>query len=144
MLTRAPRVSQAEYEALAGFRYALRQFLRFSEEAGRVAGLKPQQYLALLTLRGFRGGKGLSIGELAERLQVRHHSAVGLVDRLASLGLVRREEGRDDRRRVYVKLTPRGSAKLLRVAMATRGELQRIRSRFQLLLRILKTDMRAK
>ncbi|HWW94729.1 MAG TPA: MarR family transcriptional regulator [Vicinamibacteria bacterium] len=144
MLTRAPRVSQAEYEALAGFRYALRQFLRFSEEAGRVAGLKPQQYLALLTLRGFRGGKGLSIGELAERLQVRHHSAVGLVDRLASLGLVRREEGRDDRRRVYVKLTPRGSAKLLRVAMANRGELQRIRSRFQLLLRILKTDMRAK
>jgi DNA-binding MarR family transcriptional regulator len=144
MLTRAPRVSQAEYEALAGFRYALRQFLRFSEEAGRVAGLKPQQYLALLTLRGFRGGKGLSIGELAERLQVRHHSAVGLVDRLASLGLVRREEGRDDRRRVYVKLTPRGSAKLQRVAMANRGELQRIRSRFQLLLRILKTDMRAK
>jgi DNA-binding MarR family transcriptional regulator len=144
MLTRAPRVSQAEYEALAGFRYALRQFLRYSEEAGRVAGLKPQQYLALLTLRGFRGGKGLSIGELAERLQVRHHSAVGLVDRLASLGLVRREEGRDDRRRVYVKLTPRGSAKLLRVAMANRGELQRIRSRFQLLLRILKTDMRAK
>ncbi|HXB54099.1 MAG TPA: MarR family transcriptional regulator [Vicinamibacteria bacterium] len=144
MLTRAPKVSQAEYEALAGFRYALRQFLRFSEEAGRVAGLKPQQYLALLTLRGFRGGKGLNIGELAERLQVRHHSAVGLVDRLASLGLVRREEGRDDRRRVYVKLTPRGNAKLLRVAMANRGELQRIRSRFQLLLRILKTDMPAK
>src|SRR5258708_6220502 len=141
MPTKAPRVSQAEYEALAGFRYALRQFLRFSEEAGRAAGLKPQQYLALLTLRGFRGAQGLSVGELAERLQVRHHSAVGLVDRLASLGLVRREEGRDDRRRVYVKLTPRGSAKLQRVAMANPGELQRRPSRFHLLLRILVTNL---
>jgi DNA-binding MarR family transcriptional regulator len=97
-----------------------------------------------LTLRGFRGGKGLSIGELAERLQVRHHSAVGLVDRLTSQGLVRREGGRDDRRRVYVRLTPRGTAKLLRVATANRGELQRIHSRFQLLLRILKTDLRSR
>src|SRR5258708_14110271 len=110
MPTKAPRVSQAEYEALAGFRYALRQFLRFSEEAGRAAGLKPQQYLALLTLRGFRGAQGLSVGELAERLQVRHHSAVGLVDRLASLGLVRRADGRRDPRRAYLKLAPPGGA----------------------------------
>jgi DNA-binding MarR family transcriptional regulator len=139
MQEKAPKVSQAEYEGLADFRYALRQFLRFSEEASRAAGLKPQQYLALLALKGFGRSKGLTIGELAERLQVRHHSTVGLVDRLVSLGLVRREMGQVDRRRVYVQLTQHGAAKLERVATANRGELHRISSRFRLLLRILKT-----
>jgi DNA-binding MarR family transcriptional regulator len=135
-----PKVTQAEFEALAGFRYALRQFLRSSEENARKAGLKPQQFLALLAVRGSGNRHRLSIGELAERLQVRHHSAVGLVDRLSALGLVRREASQEDRRRVYVRLTRKGAAKVGEVAAVNRGELRRIRSRFELLLRALQSS----
>ena len=101
-------VSQAEYETLAAFRYALRQFLHFSDTAAEAVGLTPQQHQALLAIKGFPGRDRVTIGELAERLQIRHHSAVGLVDRLVTQKLVAREAAADDRRQVYVRLTPAG------------------------------------
>jgi DNA-binding MarR family transcriptional regulator len=131
-------ITDAEYEALAGFRYALRRFLHFSEEAAREAGLEPQQHQALLAIRGFGGGSPVSVGDLAERLQVRHHSAVGLVDRLATLGLVRREPSAKDRRRVVLKLTAAGQRTLGRVAGAHRAELVRVGPRLESFLRMLR------
>src|SRR5262245_20272253 len=99
-------VRQAEYEALAAFRRALRAFLRFSETAAADAGLTPRQHQALLAIRGAPGRSAVGMGDLAASLGVRHHSAVGLVDRLASLRLVARRPGTSDRRRVFVALTP--------------------------------------
>ena len=127
-------MSKADYEALAAFRYALRQFLRFSEEAATSVGLTPQQHQALLAIKGFVGRDRATIGELAERLQIRHHSAVGLVDRLAALDLVTREHATDDRRQVYVALTARGAQVLEQLATAHREELRRIRPQLSLLL----------
>src|SRR5712691_6494937 len=96
-------VSPAEYETLAAFRHALARFLGFSEAAAAAAGLTPRQYQALLALNG--GGGTLTIGDIAERLQIHHHSAVGLVERLEALGLVKGTGDRDDRRRVHVAPT---------------------------------------
>ena len=138
MTKRGSRITDTEYEALAGFRYALRRFLRFSEDAARAAGLEPQQHQALLAIRGFGGGGPMSVGDLAERLQVRHHSAVGLLDRLVSLGLVRREPSPDDRRRVLLRLTPAGRRTLGRVSGAHRAELRRVGPRLESLLRMLR------
>ena len=120
------RLSKAEYEMLAAFRYALRRFLRFSEERVEAVGLTPQQYLALLAIKGFPGREVVSVGELAERLQIRHHSAVGLVDRLASQGLVAREQAAWDRRQVLVSLTTSGAAVLEKLASMHREELRRV------------------
>ena len=119
-------MSEAEYEALAAFRYSLRQFLRFSEEAARLAGITPQQYLALIAVRGFPGRGRVTVSELAERLQVRHHSAVGLIDRMVSQGLMVRQPDEDDRRQVFVTLTPRGAELLEPLAAAHRDQLQRL------------------
>ncbi len=120
------RVTKAEYVALAAFRHALRQFLRYSEEAAAAAGLTPQQHQALLALKGFPGRDEITIGELAERLQIRHHSAVELVDRLCSEGLVRRESSLLDRRQVRIELTARGVSFLERLSAAHKDELRRI------------------
>src|SRR2546425_9425912 len=96
-------VSVAEYRALAEFRYQIRRFLNISEQAARAAGLEPQQYLLLLALRGLPEGKQkATILTLAERLQLRHHSVVGLIDRLEKRGLVRRVQGKEDRRKVLI------------------------------------------
>jgi DNA-binding MarR family transcriptional regulator len=119
-------VSDEEYEMLASFRYAVRRFVSFSEEAARRTGLTPQQYQALLAIRGFPGRDQLTISELAERLKVRHHSVVGLVNRLASQGLIVRRPGVLDRRQVYVALTPRGAELLEKLAAAHRDQLKRI------------------
>ena len=135
-------VSKAEYEALAGFRYAIRQFLHFSEQAAQAVGLTAQQHQALLALRGFPGRDRATIGELAERLQIRHHSAVGLVDRLAAQGLVSREPATEDRRQVYVALTERGAAVLEQLSAAHREELRRAGPQMrQLLERIVSVAM---
>ena len=83
----AVALSQREYESLAEFRYALRQFLAFSKNAAARVGLAPQQHQALLVIKGFRGDGPPTIGDLAKRMAVRHHSAVGLVDRLVAAGL---------------------------------------------------------
>src|SRR5689334_2883021 len=94
------RVTAAEYRALAEFRYRVRCFLRFSEAAARSAGLAPQQHQLLLAVRGTRGNDAPTIGALAERLQLRHHSTVELVDRMEARGLVRRARRGGDRRQV--------------------------------------------
>jgi DNA-binding MarR family transcriptional regulator len=119
-------VSNAEYEALATFRYALRQFLSFSAQQAQAVGLTAQQHQALLAIRGSPERDRLVIGELADRLQIQHHSAVGLVDRLEAQGLVTREHAQADRRQVFVALTPQGVEVLGRLAAAHREELRRI------------------
>jgi DNA-binding MarR family transcriptional regulator len=119
-------ITKAEFETLAAFRHAVRQFLRFSEEAAQAVGLTPQQHQTLLSIRGFPGRDHVTISELAERLQIRHHSAVGLVDRLVAEGLVKREPATADRRQVYVTLTRRGSDVLEQLSAAHREELRRI------------------
>ncbi len=120
-------ITHTEYETLAAFRYSLRKFLHFSEETARSAGITPQQHQALLAIKGFSGGTGrLTISQLAERMQIRHHSAVGLADRLMAHGLLRREPSRSDRRQVYVVLSARGSALLERLSAMHREELRRM------------------
>jgi DNA-binding MarR family transcriptional regulator len=133
-------LSKADYEALAALRYALRQFLRFSEEAAASEGLAPQQHQALLAIKGFPGRDHVTIGELAEKLQVRHHSAVGLVNRLAAEDLVSREVAPDDRRKVLVALTKRGLRLLSKLSSAHREELRRLGPRFRALLDQIATD----
>ena len=104
-----------DYAALAEWRHALRKFLSASETITRSLQVSPTQYQLLLFVRGFPGAEP-SIADLAERLQLRHQSAVGLVDRCERAGLVRRERDRRNRRRVLVRLTRRGSALLARLA----------------------------
>lgn len=110
------KLSKADYEALAAFRYALRKFLRFSEEAAKGAGITPQQHQALLAIHGFPNRDFVTIGELAERLQILHHSAVGLADRLVHEGLARRKRSGEDRRQVFLTLTARGMNVLERLS----------------------------
>lgn len=100
------RIKDEDYRALAAYRHALRRFLVFSEAAAREAGLTAQQHQAILAIRGQGAGGRMTIGELADSLLIRHHSAVELVDRLARADLVVRIEAEDDRRRVVVSLTP--------------------------------------
>jgi len=139
-------VSDREYEMLASFRHALRRFLYFSEEAARAVGLTPQQHQALLAIKGFRGhGHGqrqgqLTIGDLAESLQLRHHSAVGLVDRLVEQGLVLRAPAADDRRQVLVTLTAHGLDLLAELTSAHRRELRRVGPELRGLLARLTED----
>lgn len=121
-----PRIKQSEYEALAAFRYALRQFLRFSESAAQTVGLTPQQHQALLAIKGFPGRDRLTVSELAERLQIRHHSAVGLADRLAAQGLVKRQPATTDRRQVYVALSEKGMDLLEQLSAAHKQELKKL------------------
>lgn len=120
------KLSKSQYELLASFRFALRQFLRFSEDAAQEAGLTPQQHQSLLAIKGYPGRDRVTVGELAERLQVAHHSAVGLVDRLAAEKLVVREQSEEDRRRVFISLTQRGEDVLERLSSVHRAQLRRI------------------
>ena len=94
---------------MASLRYALRKFLRFSKDlVRRKARLTPEQYEALLALKAFSAEDGLTVGQLSERVQVKHHTAVSLTDKLAARKLITKRRGRPDRRYVYVKLTPAG------------------------------------
>src|SRR6266568_3345126 len=95
----------AEYQALAQFRFLIRRYLNNSEKAARSVGLEPQQYLGMLALRGLPSGQKPSIRNLAERLQIQHHSAVELVGRMEKRGLLRREQSIEDRRSVLVCVT---------------------------------------
>lgn len=113
-----------EYRALAEFRFELRRFLHFSEQAARAAGLEPQQHQLLLTLRGFPTGRPVTIGDLAERLLLQHHSTVELVDRSARQGLVERQRDEADRRRVFVRLTAAGEAVLRELSLPHREQLR--------------------
>jgi DNA-binding MarR family transcriptional regulator len=121
----AGSVRESDYVRLARFRLALRHFLRFSEAQARAARISPNQYQLMLFIRGFPGSPP-TIAELAGRLQVEHQSAVGLVDRSARAGLVRRRPDRVDRRRVRVLLTARGQALLARLVRVHAREFDRL------------------
>jgi DNA-binding MarR family transcriptional regulator len=117
-------ITTEEYRALAELRYRIRHFLHEGDDVARAAGLEPQQYLFLLTVRGLPEGTEATIRVLAERLALKHHSAVELIDRLEAHGYVRRTRGRDDRRRVLVSLLPRGERMLEDVARHRINELR--------------------
>ena len=123
-----------DYEALAAFRHALRRFLAFSEAAARASGLTAQQHQAILAIKGHRIGEPLSIGELADHLLIRHHSAVELVDRLVQADLVTRSVAEDDRRRVVVGLTPKAEAILKDLSAVHLEELRRSKALLMQLL----------
>lgn len=120
------RLGKSEYERLAAFRYTLRRFLSFSKAAAGEMGLAPQQYQALLAVKGYPGREVVTINELANQLLIKHNSAVGLVDRLEGEGLVARQAAVDDRRKVNVRLTAKGSRVFQKLAAANRLELQRV------------------
>jgi DNA-binding MarR family transcriptional regulator len=130
-------ISMTEYRALAELRYQLRHFIRFSEQAARAAGLEPQQHQLLLALKGLPEDKKATIGALAERLQIAHHSTVELVDRLAERGLVQRKRDESDQRRVIVTLTPQGEEVLRNLSLAHRAELRSASSAFVQALNML-------
>jgi len=119
-------IADADYQALVEFRYALRRFLAFSENAAKRARLTAQQYQAMMIIKGFPSGERITIGELARWLLIRHHTAVELVDRLARLGLAARVPDKTDRRRVLVALTAKGERKLKGLASAHLYELRRV------------------
>ena len=119
----AKAFSKKEYEALAAFRFALRQFLHKREEAAQAAGITPQQHQAMLVIMGAEGKDSISIGELAQQLLIRHHSAVGLVNRMELHDLVRRSTGKD-RRFVFLSLTEHGLDVLEKMTVSHRDEIK--------------------
>ena len=124
MTEAAADLELAEYQKLEEFRYQIRRFLHFSEQAARDAGIEPQQHQALLALKGMPPEHLPTIGHLADRLLLKHHSAVGLVDRLQSLGLVNRHSNPNDARQVLLKLTRKGERILHGLSLAHRQELE--------------------
>jgi DNA-binding MarR family transcriptional regulator len=113
-----------DYRALADFRYEIRRYLNFSEQAARAAGIEPQQHQALLAIKGLSPGSKATVGVLAERLQIQHHSAVELSDRLAGRGWLQRSRSRSDRREVLLRLTQRGEKLLENLSLSHRNELR--------------------
>lgn len=120
----AAPLGKSDYERLSNFRHRLRHFMRISEQICQEQGLTPLQYQLLLHVRGFPGRDWASIGELAERLQAKHHGVVALINRCEKLGLVIRQQGRQDRRVVEIHLLPAGEALLERIAGLHQNELQ--------------------
>jgi DNA-binding MarR family transcriptional regulator len=118
------KIAMAEYRSLAQLRYLIRHFLQEGDGTARKAGLEPQQYLMLLTIRGLPEGERPTVRALAERLALRHHSAVELIDRLAMHGFVKRSRDLEDRRQVHVGLTPKGEKTLERVVEQRISELR--------------------
>ena len=119
-----PRLDSEDYEGLANFRYLLRKFLRFSKDFLTANGhLSPEQYEALLAVKAFNSFGGLNISQLSERLQVRHHSAANIVDRLGERKLVTREASGTDRRRRHVQLTAKGEKQIEELAAVHRKEI---------------------
>jgi DNA-binding MarR family transcriptional regulator len=116
-----------DYQALADFRYEIRHFLNFSERLVRAAGIEPQQHQALLAIKGLPAHRVATIGVLAERLLIQHHSAVELVNRLEAKGLLRRTRGVADRREVVLTVSRRGEALLKQLTRPHHAELQSAR-----------------
>jgi DNA-binding MarR family transcriptional regulator len=120
---RRKELGSEEYRALADFRYQIRRFLHFSEQAAGNEGIEPQQHQMMLAIRGLEAADAPTVGQLAEYMLIRHHSAVGLIDRLEKRGFAGRERSTGDRRRATVRLTDEGSAVLERLAGAHRAEM---------------------
>lgn len=121
------KLSQADYTALAEFRYLIRRFLEFSEDAAKRAGLTPRHHQALLVIKGYGRGRPISVGDLAERLRIRHNTAVGLADRLCKSGLVIRTQDETDQRRVLLSLTSQAETHLAQLSTAHIAELARLK-----------------
>jgi DNA-binding MarR family transcriptional regulator len=124
-------VTDSDYRRLLEFRTGLRRFLKWSGEQAGGVGLSPAQHQLLLAVRGHRDPRGPTIGEVAQELLLRHHSAVGLVDRAESAGLVRRRPDPDDHRVVRLRLTPVGARKLRQLSATTLEELSRLGDRLR-------------
>lgn len=116
-------MSQRQYRAMADFRYQLRRFLRYSEQATRRLRLTPLQYQLLLQIKGYPHRDAPTIGELAERLQAKHHGVVALATRCENLDLIKRHSSQRDRRVVYLSLSAKGSRALEQLARLHRDEL---------------------
>ncbi len=118
------RLAKRRYEVLSEFRYRLRQFLRFSEQATRNAGITPLQYQLLLHVGGFPGREWATVGELAERLQAQPHGVLALIARCETIGLVYRTRSKSDRRQVEIRLRPKGKRRLEKLAALHHAELK--------------------
>ena len=136
-MARNHALSDREYQALARFRHALRVFQRFSEQAAREAGITPAQHQLLLAIRGRESDSPPVVGDLAEALQLRHHSVVELIDRADAAGLVTRRPDPADLRRQQVLLTAAGRDVLEQLSMTHRDELRRFRKEMVDVLREL-------
>lgn len=123
---RARPITKVDYVALAEFRAALRRFLDFSQAAARAAGLTPQQHQALLAIKGYAGADEITVSDLADRLLLRHHSVVELVDRLGRLGLIKRRTDPRDRRRVRIVLTRKAERLLTSLSTAHLEEIRQL------------------
>jgi DNA-binding MarR family transcriptional regulator len=119
---------EADYAALAQFRYQIRSFLTFSEAAAHLQGLTPQQHQALLGIKGFVRPGPATVGDVARFLLIRHHSAGELINRMAKLGLVGRVTDPEDARRVHLRLTRKGEQKLQALSRKNLEELRRAAS----------------
>jgi DNA-binding MarR family transcriptional regulator len=118
------RLTLSDYQALAEFRYQIRKYLHFSEKAVQSAGLERGQYQLMLAIKGMPEDVRPRIRELADRMQIQHHSAVELINRLEAGGFVRRERGQEDRREVMLALTPKGEKVLAELALHHHEELR--------------------
>ena len=126
----SPHLTKTDFAALSEFRYQMRRFERFSENAAQAEGITPLQYLLLLHIKGYPGRDWATVGELAERLQARQHGVVALLTRCEAAGLVQRKPSVQDRRRVEIHLLPAGEAVLERLAAMHRAELQSLKGVF--------------
>ncbi|HEX8964344.1 MAG TPA: MarR family winged helix-turn-helix transcriptional regulator [Rhodocyclaceae bacterium] len=124
------RLTKDDFEELSNFRYQLRRFIGWSEQLTKRMGASNLQYLLMLHIRGYAGRQWATIGELAERLQAKHHGVVALVSRCEKLGFVERRPGRSDRREVEVHLTAKGNRLVERLAELHRDELARLQGIF--------------
>ncbi|TSE09419.1 winged helix-turn-helix transcriptional regulator [Mesorhizobium intechi] len=129
-----PAIGLTDYQRLSEFRYLIRRFLEFSQLQAEDAGLTPRQHQALLAIKGYPGGGPVTVGDLAERLRIRHHSAVELINRLSDAGLVVRDQDKDDHRRVLLRLTGRADDCLAELSAAHLDELSRIEPMLRRLL----------
>ncbi|RKT21123.1 DNA-binding MarR family transcriptional regulator [Paraburkholderia sp. RAU2J] len=132
MKVRTRGLTKPDFEQLSEFRYQMRRFERFSEQAAQSEGITPLQYLLLLHIKGYPGRDWASVGELAERLQSQHHGVVALVSRCEALNLVRRQVSETDRRQVEVHLEQTGERVLARLAELHRAELKSLEGAFQI------------
>ncbi|MFM0741341.1 helix-turn-helix domain-containing protein [Paraburkholderia xenovorans] len=130
MKTQSRDLKKADFEQLSEFRYQMRRFERFSEQAAQSEGITPLQYLLLLHIKGYPQRDWASIGELAERLQAQHHGVVALVSRCEALGLVKRKVSETDRRQVEVHLQKLGEKTLAKLAALHRAELKSLEGAF--------------
>ena len=139
-MAKTKKLAKEQYEALAAFRYALRRFLHFSETAAKNSGVTPQHHQALLAIKGFPQRDSVTISELAERLQLRHHSVVGLVDRLVVEKLVTRISSKTDKRRVFVRLSGRGERALEKLSAIHHEQLKLIGPELSVILDTLNSN----